>query len=63
MTTDLHFIFKVSADLFGSLVLTISAQLYFQNVQEFGLWARILKHLEIIAGLKVWMYEESCGFS
>jgi hypothetical protein len=31
MNIDLHFILKVSADLFGSLVLTISAQPYFQS--------------------------------
>jgi hypothetical protein len=36
----LHFIFKISGDLFGNLALKLSAQLSFQNVSEFGLcWA------------------------
>ncbi len=33
----MHFIFKISADLFGNLALTLSAQLSFQNIFEFGL--------------------------
>jgi hypothetical protein len=37
MTLQLHFILKISADLFGSLALTFSARLSFQHVSEFWL--------------------------
>jgi hypothetical protein len=40
MTRHLHFMLKISAGLFGNLALTLSAQLSFQNVQEFGLRSR-----------------------
>ncbi len=33
----LHFILKISTDLFGSLALTLSAQLLIKNVSEFVL--------------------------
>ncbi len=33
----MHFLFKIFGDLFGNLALTLSAQLSFQNVYEFGL--------------------------
>jgi hypothetical protein len=44
--------------LIGNLALTLSAQLSFQSVEEFGLChnmarARILKHFEMTAQLKV----------
>jgi hypothetical protein len=37
MTLLLHFILKISADLFGSLEIKLSAQPSFENLQEFGL--------------------------
>ncbi len=45
MTLHLHFTLKISADLFGSLESKLSAQPSFENLLEFGLRARILKHL------------------
>ncbi len=37
MTLHLHFLLKITIDLFGSLTVTLSAQPSFQNVYEFGL--------------------------
>ncbi len=47
MTFHLHFMLQISADLFGSLAVTLSAQRYFPNVKEFG--ARILTHFKVTA--------------
>jgi hypothetical protein len=33
----MYFILKISANLFGSLELTLSSQPSFENLQEFGL--------------------------
>jgi hypothetical protein len=38
LALHLHFLLKISVDLFGSLVVILSAQQAFQNVQEFGHW-------------------------
>jgi hypothetical protein len=37
----LYFILKISANLFGSLELTLSSQPSFENLQEFGLRANM----------------------
>jgi hypothetical protein len=37
MALHLHFTLKISADLFGSLEIKLSAQPSFENLQEFGL--------------------------
>jgi hypothetical protein len=47
MTLLLHFTLKISADLFGSLEIKLSAQLSFENLEEFGLWWRIAPKEEI----------------
>jgi hypothetical protein len=36
MTLHLHFTLKISADLFGSLEIKLSAQPSFENLKEFG---------------------------
>jgi hypothetical protein len=36
MTLHLHFTLKISADLFGSLELTLSAQPSFENLKNSG---------------------------
>jgi hypothetical protein len=36
MTLHLHFTLKISADLFGSLEIKLSAQPSFENFKEFG---------------------------
>ncbi len=41
MTLHLHFTLKISADLFGSLEIKLSAQPSFENLSEFGLCAYI----------------------
>jgi hypothetical protein len=38
MTLHSHFTLKISADLFGSLEIKLSAQPSFEYLSEFGLW-------------------------
>jgi hypothetical protein len=44
MILHLHFTLKISADFFGSFEIKRLAQWSFENLKEFGLRARILKH-------------------
>jgi hypothetical protein len=38
MTLHLHFTLNISANLFGSLDIKLSAKKSFENLLEFGLW-------------------------
>jgi hypothetical protein len=55
MTLHLHFTLKISADLFDSLELALSAQRSFENLEEFGL--RGLLSVWLPATLKGRCYE------
>jgi hypothetical protein len=44
---------KISADLFGNLALTLSAQLSFQSVKEFGLFPHMWMEVPLVVEINL----------